>query len=55
MAVSDVIIIGGGPAAYCAGLYTARFQMKHILFEGSEAGESPGRIWGVGYGVRDME
>jgi hypothetical protein len=36
--ILDVVIIGGGPAAYSAALYTARFALKHILFEGTEAG-----------------
>lgn len=36
--VLDVVIVGGGPAAYSAALYTARYVLKHILFEGTEAG-----------------
>lgn len=34
----DVVIIGGGPAAYSASLYTARYRLKHVVFEGTEAG-----------------
>jgi thioredoxin reductase (NADPH) len=33
--VRDVIIIGSGPTGYTAGIYTARAQMKPLLFEGA--------------------
>jgi thioredoxin reductase (NADPH) len=36
--VEDVIIIGSGPAGLTAGLYTARSEMKPLLFTGSEIG-----------------
>ncbi|MGC3955199.1 MAG: thioredoxin-disulfide reductase [Propionicimonas sp.] len=37
--VRDVIIIGSGPSGYTAGVYTARANLKPLLFEGAlEAG-----------------
>lgn len=35
----DVVIIGSGPAGYTASLYTARAQLRPLLFD------SPGRAW----------
>lgn len=34
MTIYDVIIIGSGPAAYTAGIYTARANLKPLIFEG---------------------
>ena len=34
-AVYDIIIIGGGPAGFTAGLYTARADLKTLLLEGA--------------------
>lgn len=36
--VHDVIIIGSGPAGYTSALYTARANLKPLLFEGLEVG-----------------
>jgi thioredoxin reductase (NADPH) len=36
--VSDLIIVGSGPAGYTAAVYAARAQLKPILFEGIEFG-----------------
>src|ERR1700759_1193711 len=36
--VRDLIIIGGGPAAYTAALYAARANLKPLCIEGFQAG-----------------
>ncbi len=36
--IEKVIIIGGGPAGFTAGLYTARAQLNPILFTGNDIG-----------------
>jgi len=40
--VYDVIISGSGPAGFTADLYTARANMKPLLFEGLVVGGQPG-------------
>ena len=42
MQISNLIIIGSGPAGYTAAIYAARAELKPILFEGQQAGGQPG-------------
>src|SRR6478735_3036009 len=37
-AVSEVIIVGSGPAGYTAAVYAARAELQPLLFEGTQFG-----------------
>ncbi|EOM75667.1 thioredoxin-disulfide reductase [Rhodococcus rhodnii] len=38
--IHDLIIVGSGPAGYTAGVYSARAELKPLLFEGTQFGGS---------------
>jgi thioredoxin reductase (NADPH) len=42
MSLENVIIVGSGPAAHTAAIYTARAQLSPLLFEGFQRGGVPG-------------
>jgi thioredoxin reductase (NADPH) len=42
MSVREVVIIGSGPAGYTAGIYAARAMMNPLMYEGIQAGGTPG-------------
>ncbi|WP_030517814.1 thioredoxin-disulfide reductase [Nocardia sp. NRRL WC-3656] len=40
MTVSELIVVGSGPAGYTAGVYAARAELEPLLFEGTQFGGS---------------
>lgn len=44
MQQEKLVIIGSGPAAYCAAIYAARANLEPLLFEGFMAGPSGGQL-----------
>lgn len=44
MATEKLVIIGSGPASFCASIYAARANLKPLVFEGFMSGPSGGQL-----------